>query len=401
MSESTPEFAAVVTEVSACIADLRHALHGALRSVLPELSGGRACGRALGLKRDLGWKIYAIATSTDTPTVLRLLPRRTGWALVLKGLRDAKCPPGRVAALAAAIDRISERLDAAHIDRALLRAVAAGGLDSARESLAMVRGRAAARKANEEIYGVRAEAILGTYLIGPPDRKHRVDLVGSAHIEGLRRLRPGPAVPIHYSMQAREARWKGIRAGRGAGGSRRVPSLVADLSDPAIEAGLVRAVDRPPGSVIEYLGDGSEPPRGHRAVFADFMRHGGTVGPTDDRADLSLVIDLPISRALLEVWLHRSIRRASDPVAALLGSFGRLPAVGGENQLMRLPLEATAHAIPTPSPPRAFSGAGRVHLEMVRRGAARLGRPLDEFEGFRVVVGDPPIGSRVVLAWSM
>ena len=66
-------FADVVAEV----ATLREALRDALEGVLPESSGGRACGRALGLKHNLGWKVYTVATSTDTPTVLRLLPRGT------------------------------------------------------------------------------------------------------------------------------------------------------------------------------------------------------------------------------------------------------------------------------------------------------------------------------------
>jgi hypothetical protein len=51
--------------------------------------------------------------------------------------------------------------------------------------------------------------------------------------------------------------------------------------------------------------------------------------------------------------------------------------------------------------PRPFASVRRAHLESLRRGAARLGRPLGEFEGFRVVVRDPPVGSRVTLAWRM
>lgn len=401
MSKPPTEFAAVVTEVSTLVATLREALRDALEGVLPESSGGRACGRVLGLKRDLGWKIYAIATSTDAPTVLRLLPRRAGWQLVLKGLGAARCPDGKIRALAAAIEAITERLDAAHIDRDLLRSVAAGGLDTGRESLAMVRCRTAARRANEEIYGVRAEALLGASLVGPPDPDHRVAILGFTQFEGLRRLRPGHAVPVHYTRQARTSGWSGVRADLGAGVGRRVPGLVADLSDPAIDAGLVRAVERPPGTVIEYLGDGSEPPRGHRVVFADVLPHEGTVGRADAPAQVDLLVDLPIAYALCEVWLHREIRRTGDPAAALLGSFGRGPVLGDDIDLVRLPLEATVEAITKPSLPRPFASGRHAHLETLRRGAARLGRPLDEFEGFRVVVRDPPVGSRVTLAWRM
>ena len=398
MRKPALDFAATVAEVSALIATLRRALRDALDCVLPELSGARACGRALGLKHNLGWKVYTVATSTDTPTVLRLLPRRAGWTLVLKGLREAKCPEHRLGSLAAAVDRLAEHLDEAHLDRALLRAVAAGGLDNARESLATTRARKAARESNERIYGVRAEAILGTYLIGPPDAHHHVGVFGIVHYEGLRRLRPGPAVPVHRSMQMWHPAWNGVRPGRGTGPGR-VPSLVTDLSDPTLDAGLLRAVERAPGSVVEYLGDGHEPPRGFRAVFADFAPQGGTVGQADDRADLELGVHFPMAHALLEIWIHRSIRRHSEPDASLFGS-SRLE-LGDDLDLLRLPLEATVESIASPALPSALAGARRAHRTMVDRGAARLGRPLAEFEGFRVLVPDPPTSGRVMLKWRM
>lgn len=125
------------------------------------------------------------------------------------------------------------------------------------------------------------------------------------------------------------------------------------------------------------------------------------MGPIDTRAEINLVVELPIAHALCEVWLHRSIRRAADTAAALLDSFGRTPALGDDIDLVRLPLEATVEEITKPSLPQPFASGRHAHLETLRRGAARLGRPLDEFEGFRVVVRDPPVGSRVTLAWRM
>ena len=399
MRSHPPNFAATVAEVSALIATLRGALRDALDCVLPELSGARACGRALGLKHNLGWKVYTVATSTDTPTVLRLLPRRTGWTLVLKGLRDANCPEARLRPLAAAIEAVAERLDEAHLDRALLRAVAAGGLDTARESLATVRARKAAREANERIYGIHADAILGTYLIGPPDPHHHVGVFGVVHYEGLRRLRPGPAVPVHHSMQMWHPAWNGSRPGRGTGPAPTVPSLVADLSDAELGSGLLRAVERTTGSIVEYLGDGHEPPRGFRAVFADFSPQGGTVGQADDRVDLELGVHFPMGQALVEIWIHRSIRRHADPEASLFGS-SRLE-LGEDLDLLRLPLEAAVESIASPALPNAPAGARRTHRTMVDRGASRLGRPLAEFEGFRILVPDPPTSSRVMLKWLM
>ncbi len=131
------------------------------------------------------------------------------------------------------------------------------------------------------------------------------------------------------------------------------------------------------------------------------MPKGGTLGPDVDPAEFKIVIDLPIANALLEVWLHRSNRRHSEPAAALLGSFSRVPVLGEQVDFMRLPLETSAQAIARPSLPLPFARSRRTHHEMVARGAAAVARPVSEFEGFRVVVPDPPIGSHVALWWRM
>ena len=68
---------------SAALAAGAMALHDALRRILdslfPALDGARACGRALGLRRNLGWQLFTIAHTTDYAGIVRALPQRHGW----------------------------------------------------------------------------------------------------------------------------------------------------------------------------------------------------------------------------------------------------------------------------------------------------------------------------------
>lgn len=83
---SHPSFETTNASVTKAALELHHALRDALERALPSLDGARACGRALGLKRHLGWQIYAIGRTTDHATVIRSLPKARGWKLVLESL---------------------------------------------------------------------------------------------------------------------------------------------------------------------------------------------------------------------------------------------------------------------------------------------------------------------------
>jgi len=401
-----PEFDAVVADLTARVDRLRLALRACLDSVLPDLGGARACGRALGLKRDLGWKVYALATSTDLPAALKVLPRQSGWELILDRLARSRCPAAALVELRAIVAEVERSLGGGtrgvrgvrRIDRPLLRAMAAGGLDTARESAAMAKARRAVRQGNEEIYGIRAEAMIGTFVIGLPDAKRRIDLVGSLHYEGLRRLRPGPPFPLHRSMLGWHPDWKEPRSGKPLA---HVGSLVADLSRLGDAAHAVR-VQTEDDFEITYLHGGTTRDRtGLRALFIDHLRKAGTVGEADDRAELDLNVSAPTVRAVFEVWIPVGIARITEPTAALVGSFTRTYRPGETTDILRLPLEAEAKPIDDPALSGPLRGASAAHEAIVERSLKLLGGRRADYRGYRVVVPDPPIGSLVKLLWRM
>jgi len=396
-----PEFSAAVAELTVLVEGLRLALREALDEVLPDLGGARACGRALGLKRGLGWQVYSLATASDLQTALKVLPQRRGWKQVLARLAELRCPADPLATLRAAVDAVCAGLDASRIGRPLLRAVAAGGLDTARETEVMVRARRQMREGAEEVYGIRTDAKIGTFVIGRPDRKGLVDLAGILHYEGLRRLRPGPPFPLHHSPLVWNPRWRKLKRGRPFGVPGEEGSLVPDLSsvDSSRRQIAVRIDDGRPHS---YLFDESVSTAGGiRAVFADLLRKAGNVGHADDRVHLDVLVSMPTVRVALEVWIHASIVRITEPAAALVGSFGRGFQLEEATDPLRLPLEAEATPIAAPTLSGPLRAASPAHEAIVDRAMALFDGDRGDFVGYRVVVPDPPIGSRVTLTWRM
>ena len=105
-----------------------NALSGAIRAVLdpmlPGSSGARSCGRALGLERTLGWKLWTIAHTSDLATTLKVLPGRRGWTQVAAALAKRGGDPAAIAAMRDAAERLHELLSALKRSPALLRAIA-------------------------------------------------------------------------------------------------------------------------------------------------------------------------------------------------------------------------------------------------------------------------------------
>lgn len=401
MPSRPDEFSTVVAELTSLVDRLRTTLRSALESVLPSLDGARAFGRALGLKRVLGWKIYTVATSDDMPDVLKALPRRPGWNLLLERLERAGCPDARLDQLSTAIDALLARLDGSRIDRPLLRAIAEGRLDNAREATAVVRARRAVREGFEHIYGIRCDAQVAAYVIGPPDRTGHVDLVGILQFEGLRRLRPGPPFPLARLPKSWHPEWKDLRHARPLGAAAASGWLVPDLSTPDIWPQNLGLSEDPTGPTIDFRGAARVPNDPVRAVFASLIAKGGTVGQRDDRVDLHVGISIPTVRCAFEVWVHESIALLSEPAPTLVGAIDSFTQPSSTSDQIHLPLEAEVARIESPTLPAAFRTAVRPHGTIVRRAMSVAGGKPGEYRGFRLVVPDPPIGSRVSLRWRM
>lgn len=401
MARKHPDFATVVEEVESLVGDLQAAVRIAVREIVPANTGARACGRALGVSRGLGWSVFTVLSISDPPAVLRAMPRRKGWTQVLDRLRQLGCPPGHVEGLRSAADRLLDRLEVGGLDRLVLRAAAAGGLDSAREASVMLKARRAMRANAEEILGLRAQAQLGAYLVGPPDRQRRVDLVGILEYESLKRIRPGYPFPIHQRVHAWHPTFKELKGSSPLRLEGSAAGLVGDLSTKGVGGTTVRVGEGDEDRTIFFHGEDTVVGPGIRVAFAECVPKGGTVGGEDDRTELHVAIHQPVAFGVMEVWIHRSIRRTTEPVSLLTGMYGASTRLGEQPDRLRIPLEAEAKAIETPALPARLRADSAKHTTLLERGAETLKCSLEDFVGYRVIVPDPPIGSRVMLKWKM
>jgi hypothetical protein len=398
MSSKDQQFESVVAELSGRVDAVREDLREALDATLPALDGARACGRALGLKRGLGWKIYSVATASDLPTALGALPRRSGWAMVIQSLREARCPASKLRALERSVDALQSRLESGEVKRSMLRAIAAGQLDNPRQTMAMLDARRSVREGSETVFGVRCALQVGMYVISAADARGSVSLATSNMYDDLRRLRPGPPIAIKSFTRAWHPSTPEDIVASPMGADPTTGWLVSDLSSPrswGTHVGLESDVGSP--VVCLHGGIGAD----LRIVFAEQIPGAGTVGHADDRVDLHFGISIPTARCIFEVWIHRSIALRSQPAAGLAGTLDSALPMSQETELIPLPLEVRAERIDRVAPPKVSRSITRVHAEMVGRCATAMRTEPDELVGYRVDVPDPPIGTKIRLRWRM
>jgi hypothetical protein len=396
-SDLTATFATLSTHTT----KLRIAMQEALEKVLPLSSGARACGRALGLKRSLGWQVYALANASDAATTLRALPRVQGWDFILQAFARSGCPARELNALRAEAKALESFLRLSRIDRDLLRAAACGGLDSARETNAMLRARRAATTANERIFGIAAHTILTAVILAPADRRGRFDSISATFLHGIKRSRAGSPWPIYLSAEMTAKRGERLQVGSRSRGSEGALPFLEELSTPKLLKDGLQRREHGEAVLYELLDRGAARSEPVHTCFLEHQRAAGTCEHTGERSELHLSTNLPTRFAIFEVWIHRSHQLSTKPSASLVGSprvFGTFPE---PPESLRLPLDADAEEITSSKLPTATRSCCALRRALLQRAFEVSGHDVEEFEGFRVIVRDPPIHARIVLAWHM
>lgn len=385
-----PTFDVANAQITSAALELHRALRDALDQVLPPGSGARACGRALGLRRQLGWQIYSIAHTADHAAVIRALPKQRGWELVLEALRDRRYPEASLRTLRNAILRLDTQLENPLWDRSTVRAVAAGALDSATDQDAMLRARKQATQANELIHGVGQKHYVSSFLVGPAGARSTVGMAAVTSIYGLRRIRPGAAWPVYYTLEAYSPKdpSRGVLTAsrRGSG----VTPLAADLSSDAAVSGCLRMRQDGETNMVELLDRGEANTQPLDLAFVEHVPKVGTLTEAPSPWRLMFLLTTPSERAVTEIWIHRSLQLANDPAAMLMSAPILNRRVLAEHTLERLPLESNAVPIERPTLPAALRRHAATHSELLARGAKRLDSSIDEFVGFQLEITNPP-----------
>jgi hypothetical protein len=406
MSDAPQDFESTLTTVSTEIVALQSALRAAIESVLPVSTGARACGRALGLTRFLGWAIWNLAYAPDVPAAIRSLPGGRGWTSVIASLRKAGCPDTRLERLAECSREVSRLFSSKQMNITMLRSIASGGLDTERDASRMRKARRDARAAAEILHGVRVSLNAGITVFGRPDPDGWIDFATASLFEGLERLRPGPAWPIYrrsihrHPSDTAPPRREPIEAGP-------LAPLVPSLSTPGAASGELRLVDDPVLQTIEFTAPRANRAGGLLASFAESTRRAISIPADLSTGDSALVLTVPARWAVYHLVLHRDLPRVGEPTAALyappdpmevarrgLDGFGVLES-------NRLPLDANAETLEDLRLPARFRSCEPAYRALLDRAIRALGRTADEYVHFRVEVADPPLHGSVVLRWRL
>ncbi len=399
MDPAPSKFGSALQRVEAAFAAVRFAAIEVLRPLLPASSGARSCGRALGLERTLGWKLWTIAHTADLATGLRAMPGRRGWSQVMNALRQRNASAVALESLHGAVEQFLATLGEFQADPALLRAIGAGGMDRREERQKMVAARRRSARANEQVYGLHAELVIVSALLCPGPAAGTVSLACTTLFDGVRRTRPGMPWPIYGRLATLDTLRNERKLGTPMDLRSPLPPVVSDLSSPGLTDARLRIGERDGGAFVELADLGPDDPPA-RICAAELVEVASDPGSSQHPVHLRFGSQLPTDGLTLEVLVHRSLPLASDPSPWLCATPLSIRSLHGWHEEVRLPLEAEPRPINLTSSPKRRSPAG-VRLELLRRTAAALHHTLEEFAAFEACVPFPPLFGSLFMSFEL
>jgi hypothetical protein len=393
----------IFADIAPTLDRLRAAVRTALDTRPKARVGARACAREFGFDKSIGWKVFQIGYAADFVAVLSAMPGARGWEIVIAKFAAVGVSGTVIDELRTALHELESQLAGRRIDRSTLSGMAAASVESDDSRRQILRIRKQASDAMAVIYGVYARARIGAYLCMPSRTEGMVDLAACTVIEGLERRRPGAPWSIFdpiWSYDSTGARI-GVKGGSLAA-SASASALLADLSSPGISRDEIAARDDRAAS-YEFRSR-SVTRKGPLDVC--FGEYAEAVGPAfkqgaEKVCELSLPLTVPTPIGVLDILVHRDLPRTGDLQAELYATGNALAGMPRLRDRLRLPLEARVGNPASLHLADIGASANEAYAEACRRGAARFGFDLDDFELHRVVVPHPPVPCTLTMWWEL
>lgn len=253
-------------------------------------------------------------------------------------------------------------------------------------------------EAESRLQGVEADAVVGSVLVVPASDDRTCNFAALQLINGLRVHRSGTGATIYMALNGyADLRHDGFPV-----------NLDPDAEEPLLrDAEASSFVDRELISSYEFLRyrlrDDAPLERRVDLGFGEIHPEAGPMEgrDEDDAADFILPAFFPMRQAVMELWLHRTLRRAPEsPWATLLQDYRFTPHLGSDVASPSLDRVGDFSRVEDPIEPSddvlGFRGLRR---ELLERAAARLHASLGDFEVFRASEPHPPVGSGIQLCW--
>ena len=381
---------------------LRDALAAAFAVHLSRSQGARDFARRVGLDKSLGWKVWRMSTAPSAAAFLRVFPKARGVRALVE-TAEAKASPR---ALAEPVARLAQEL--LKVRAAAARASLAA--DAVQSAPRLPRVEVLAQLARQfdvdsESLGFSIELRVGALMLVPDAASGRVSLAACTLLAGPRCFRAGVRAAVYMPLAA----WKAGESIRphaaSPAGLSEVPGFVPQLSTPGIAAEQFESFRRGGGS-----GDGPyewcflpRPGVPEVLAFLETMRGAGNMwaAAEHDFAFFSMAITAPMRRAVLDIWVHRSMLMPDVTVSCRTVQ-ALLPHPGAPSRMLPSPfpdgvlLECRK---PGFGPGLAEVDAG--YRALLERGAAELGTQVGDFRLLRASVPHPAYGACIVADWPL
>lgn len=365
----------------------------ALSAVLVDRIRGPLSVRNVADRLDIGrgtaHNLVRLLQADTLPGIVASMPGRSTRETVLVKCRLAEGSPDLVDVLDAAQSTLEGTLLRHAPTTAGLLAIVCG--DAADDDLRrrLLRAFRSRFEIDQLMTGGCAETLIAAQMAAPSRDEVHADVGAIQIIDGLRGLRPHCQFEIYRPF---EASTDAVSASEEL-----QPQFCKGLDGLEIATSVS---DKGFPSLLIDSGEGLPP--GARLAF---LQHSNACGPMDssfedDFAEQACPILLPIRHLRYELWLHRDVRRGSDPTSHLYYSADTSIGDFHRHMRSRVPMPADLTLIEAPfEADELDADLARCHESMIRLSVERMGRPLDEFECFRVSLPCPPMGSRIGIRW--
>ncbi len=404
LTTDRPPIRAFEAEIRVATTKIRRALSALLEDVQIDISNAMAAARLLGLDKNLTWKIARVVREDDPAVAIQHFPGRSGLDIFLRRLTDQGASAALVKAAREAYVEFNRVVELHAGDRETLEMMM-GSVSQDSQRQRAENHRKYAFRGNGAIWGVQARVQTSTHIVAPSEDEDLVDLAIISGLVDLKRLRSDVAwavATVRCIADDGSARAPGVPEPLDPHGlaPNGVPLMPAFCSRPIPE---LRAIGGPEETLRHELTEG---PIGNTAAVTCvtgwlYRNSAPRFRTDDDRFGENFVsLSTPVEVAYHDVFLHRSLDFAAQPIAALYSQLpGSMAFPHGQRDRGLLPLHETLVQLGTP-PDVGMSEVSH-YPRLVECGVERLGWALSDFVGFRLKIRYPPIPSAAVVRYPL